>query len=107
MCADSTGRPVNVTMTYPDGADEKVPRWLAAVTEAAARFYAARMEASWAPAYLAGRGFGKQAWRRWGIGYAPARWTGLTGHLRSLGFADEQIRTAGMAKASAHGMLVD
>jgi DNA primase catalytic core len=94
-------------MTNPDGAGEEVPRGLAAVTEAAARFFTARMAASWAPAYLAGRGFGKQAWRRWGIGYAPATWTGLTGHLRSVGFADEQIRAAGMARLSAHGVLVD
>jgi DNA primase catalytic core len=94
-------------MIRSDGVREEIPRGLAAVTEAAARFFAARMQASWAPGYLAGRGFGKQAWRHWGIGYAPATWTALTGHLRSLGFADEQIRAAGMAKISAHGVLVD
>jgi len=96
-----------MAIAYPDGVGEEIPRWHAAVTEAAARFFAVRMQASWAPGYLAGRGFGKQAWRHWGIGYAPATWTALTGHLRSLGFADEQIRAAGMAKVSAHGMLVD
>src|SRR5580692_12167103 len=80
---------------------------LAAVTGAAARFFAARMRGSWGPGYLAARGFGEQDWRWWGIGYAPATWTALTSHLRARGFTDGAIHEAGLAKVSTHGTLVD
>jgi DNA primase len=80
---------------------------LAAVTGAAAGFFAERMRGSWGPGYLASRGFGEQAWREWGIGYAPATWTALTSHLRARGFTDEAIQEAGLAKMSARGTLVD
>lgn len=80
---------------------------LSVVTGAAARFFAGQMRGSWGPGYLASRGFGEQAWRQWGIGYAPAMWTGLTKHLRAQGFTDEAIQAAGLAKASARGTLVD
>jgi DNA primase catalytic core len=77
------------------------------VTEAAERFFAARIEQSWAPGYLAGRGFRREAWRRWRVGYAPGTWTALTEHLRGLGFPDAAIRTAGLAKLSRRGALID
>ena len=48
------------------------------LTLAAARFFAARLAASWVPAYLAGRGFGERALRPWTVGYAPAGWRVLT-----------------------------
>jgi DNA primase catalytic core len=80
---------------------------LAAVTGAAAEFFAERMRGSWGPGYLAARGFGEQDWRRWGIGYAPASWTALTSHLRARGFNDEAIQAAGVAKVTARGTLVD
>ena len=47
------------------------------LTLAAARFFAARLAASWVPGYLAGRGFGEQALRPWTVGYAPAAWHAL------------------------------
>jgi DNA primase len=89
-----------VTTTHPR---EK----LAAATEAAAQFFAERMRGSWGPGYLASRGFGGQDLRQWGIGYAPATWTALTGHLRARGFTDEAIQAAGLAKVTARGTLVD
>src|SRR2546429_5806562 len=73
----------------------------------AARFFAARLTASWVPAYLAGRGFGEQALRVWTVGYAPAGWRLLTAHLRGLGYGDAVIQAAGLAQRTRRGALVD
>src|SRR5256885_11028566 len=77
------------------------------LTLAAARFFAARLTASWVPAYLAGRGFGEQALRVWTVGYAPAGWRLLTAHLRELGYGDAAIQAAGLARRTRRGALVD
>ncbi len=77
------------------------------LTLAAARFFAARLAASWVPAYLAGRGFGEQALRPWTVGYAPAGWRALTDCLRDLGYGDAAIQAAGLARRTRRGALVD
>ena len=77
------------------------------LTLAAARFFAARLTASWVPAYLAGRGFGEQTLRAWTVGYAPAGWRLLTAHLRELGYGDAAIQAAGLARRTRRGALVD
>jgi DNA primase len=43
----------------------------------------------------------------WTIGYAPAGWTGLTQHLRSAGFADEELVLAGLGLVTRRGSVVD
>src|SRR5690349_19315836 len=73
----------------------------------AARFFAARLAASWVPAYLAGRGFGEQTLRPWTVGYAPAGWRELISHLRDLGYGDAVIQAAGLARRTRRGALVD
>lgn len=80
---------------------------LGAVTAAAARFFACRVRRSWVPGYLAGRGFEPDAWRWWGVGYAPPAWQGLTAHLRDLGFTEPALQAAGVARRSARGVLMD
>jgi DNA primase len=77
------------------------------LTLAAARFFAARLAASWVPAYLAGRGFGEQTLRPWTVGYAPAAWRALTTHLRELGYGDAVILAAGLARRTRRGALID
>jgi DNA primase len=77
------------------------------LTLAAARFFASRLAASWVPGYLAGRGFGDQALRPWTVGYAPAGWHALATHLRDLGYPDAAIQSAGLARRSVQGTLVD
>jgi len=77
------------------------------VTLAAARFFAARLPASWVPGYLAGRGFGDQALRPWTVGYAPAGWHALATHLRELGYPEAAIQAAGLARRTRRGALVD
>jgi DNA primase len=56
------------------------------ITQAAARFFRARLPGSWAPAYLTRRGFSAAVLRQWQAGYAPAGWDTLTRHLRTLGY---------------------
>ena len=41
------------------------------------------------------------------LGYAPAGWTALTDHLRSLGYTDDHIEAAGMATRARTGRLID
>jgi len=77
------------------------------LTLAAARFFAARLAASWVPGYLAGRGFGDQALRPWTVGYAPAGWHALATHLRDIGYPDAAIQAAGLARRTRRGVLVD
>ncbi|QXJ24333.1 toprim domain-containing protein [Actinomadura graeca] len=77
------------------------------VMAAAHRFFRARLAGSWVPAYLAGRGFPRGAQRRWRIGWAPPGPAALTGHLRGLGHADEDVVAAGLARRSGDGRLFD
>ena len=73
----------------------------------AAHFYRDRMPGSWVPPYLQARGLSPAAQARWHAGYAPASWDALTRHLRALGYADELIERAGLARQSQRGSLID
>lgn len=46
--------------------------------------------------YLAGRGFGSQVCRRWGLGYAPGH-ARLVSHLSAKGFTREEMEAADLA----------
>ena len=73
----------------------------------AARFFRYRLPGSWVPGYLQARGFGPAIQDRWQAGYAPAGWNALTRHLRAMGWADEVIEQAGLARRSRRGNLFD
>ena len=70
-------------------------------------FYTGQLAGSWAPGYLHARGITAAAIQDWHIGYAPAGWTALTEHLRSLGHHDDAIQAAGLATRSSRGTLID
>jgi DNA primase len=70
-------------------------------------FHAGQLAGSWASEYLAGRGISAAVASEWHIGYAPPGWTTLTDHLRSLGYGDDEIQAAGVAKPSRRGTLID
>lgn len=53
-------------------------------------------DAAQARAYFAGRGFGSDVCRRWGLGYAPGRGA-LVAHLRQKGFSVREIVAADLA----------
>lgn len=78
-----------------------------AIHDVAARFYRDQLEFSWVPGYLASRGFGPAVLRRWQAGYAPATGHALLRHLRSAGYPDSLIHTAGLARRTRTGMLTD
>ena len=77
----------------------------------AAQFYAEQLssagEARVAREFLTGRGFELAAADRYGCGYAPAGWEALTRHLLGKGFTEPELITAGLAKKSARGGLID
>ena len=77
------------------------------VLQHAQDFYIAQLAASWAPAYLKGRGISAAVAAEWEIGYAPGGWTTLTDHLRHLSHGDDEIEAAGLAKPSTRGTLID
>ena len=79
----------------------------ARIQEEAARFFAARLEGTSVPQYLATRGLDTDALKRWRIGYAPAEWTALTDHLRELGFSDQALEASGLCRRSSRGSLID
>ena len=107
--ARHAGRPLPPAasqVTAPPSPPEPGPR-MSAVLDDAMRFYDSQLAHSWVPAYLAGRGIGNATVRHWQIGYAPGRWTALTGHLRALGHDDDAIQAAGLARLSSRGTLID
>ena len=73
----------------------------------AEEFYQAQLvspEAHLGRQFLGQRGFGEAMCRRFGIGYSPASWDALTRHLRSKGFTDQEIETAGLATRGNRGL---
>ena len=56
-----------------------------------------RPEAIGARDFLRSRSFGKEDVDKFGVGAAPDAWDGLRSHLRSKGFTDEEVITAGLA----------
>ena len=62
-----------------------------------------QVERSWVPSYLAERNLPVPAC----AGYAPAAWTGLVDHARTLGYSDAVIHAAGLAVPTRRNTLVD
>ena len=54
--------------------------------------------------FVEGRAFTSQDAAAFGIGYAPVEWDSLLRHLRSKGFTDDEIVTAGLAKRGQRGL---
>lgn len=69
-------------------------------------FFRRHINDAWVPGYLADRSLDR-AIASHSLGYAPAGWTALTEHLRSLGYSDDHIEAAGMATRTRKGNLVD
>ena len=78
-----------------------------AIHELAALLYRDQLPGSWVPGYLAGRGFPAYVQRRWQVGYAASGPDALLRHLRAAGYPDVLIETAGLARRTRHGQLVD
>ncbi|SNS95787.1 DNA primase [Geodermatophilus pulveris] len=103
---DDGGRPTGA----PDRAQAGQRARLVAANTAAAAFYAAQLgspEAAPARQFLADRGFDRQVALDFGCGFAPGGWDGLTRHLRAQGWSQQELVTAGLAKESSRGTLID
>ena len=76
----------------------------------AAQFYAEQLATPAARAareFLATRGFDRAAAQTYGCGFAPEGWDGLVKVLRQRGFSSTEMVTAGLAKQSRNGNLID
>lgn len=75
----------------------------------AGRFFQSLLAGSWVPEYLASRRLDAALLPTspWKIGYAPASWTALTGHLRQLGHSDAALLHSGLVVNGRNGQLRD
>ncbi|PRY42061.1 DNA primase [Geodermatophilus tzadiensis] len=103
---DDGGRPTGA----PDRAQAGQRARLVAANTAAAEFYVEQLrspEAAPARQFLADRGFDRQVAVDFACGFAPAGWDALTRHLRGRGYSQQELVTAGLAKESSRGTLID
>jgi DNA primase len=83
---------------------------LVEVNVAALEFYNEQLGTAGArPArqFLAERGFDQTVAADFGCGFAPSEWDALTKHLRGRKFTEDELVTAGLAKQSRRGTLID
>ncbi len=82
-----------------------------ALHKEAARYFHSQLYAPIGEAalkYAYGRGMPKSVLTKFGIGYAPDSWTGLTDALRKKGYTDQEIRDSGLVTISRkNGNLFD
>lgn len=103
---------LHYTLSYEEGGaarreDGPNRARLLAANEAAAAFFSSHLsgdEGSFAREFLAGRGFDEDARLRFGVGYAPRGWDGLTGHLSAKGFTRQELALAGLASEGQRGV---
>jgi DNA primase len=104
---------VGVRLTYTGGGSsvqrEKGTRTrLLEANRRAAEFYAERLrtpEAAPAVQFLTGRGFDAAAATKFGCGFAPSEWDGLTKHLLAAGFSLDELFKAGLSKEGRRGPI--
>ena len=88
------------------GPDQSQRRRLLEAHRVAEEFYRAYLmlpEAEEARKFLKGRAFGKEDVEKFGVGASPSGWDGLTRHLRSKTFTDDEIIAAGLAIRGQRG----
>src|SRR4051794_33868417 len=103
---DDGGRPTGA----PDRANVGQRARLVAANTAAAAFFAEQLgtpDAAPARQFLAERGFDREVALNFGCGFAPGGWDALTRHLRGKGYTQTELVTAGLAKESSRGTLID
>lgn len=102
-----------VDLRYEDGVrprsgpSQSIRRRLLEAHRIAEEFYRAHLmmpEGKDAREFLKGRAFGREDVDRFGVGAAPDAWDGLTRHLRSKSFTDEELTTSGLAIMGRRGL---
>jgi DNA primase len=103
---------IGYELRYEDGgqaSDHGARARILAANQAAADFYVAQLttkEAEPGRAFLGERGFDASAAQRFGIGFAP-RGGAAAKHLKTLGFTDEELITAGILGRGEKGDVYD
>ncbi len=109
---ETLARQVGITLRYEEGGrstarhDSGKRQRLLDAHRAAAEFYAEQLltpGAVTARRFLDERGFNRTHAERFGLGYAPAGWENLTGHLRRRGFTDQELIEGGLATQGRRG----
>ena len=96
---------------YEDGgqaSDHGARARILAANQAAAEFYVAQLSTADAEpgrAFLGERGFDASAAQRFGIGFAPK--SGMSKHLKSLGFSEVELIAAGLVGKGERGDVYD
>ncbi|WP_336659388.1 DNA primase [Leucobacter sp. USHLN153] len=97
-------------LTYEEGSftreDGPNRARLLAANQVAAAFFIEQLaseEAAVAREFLAGRGFDAAACERFGVGYGPRGWDGMTGHLRAKGYTPQELVQSGLASEGQRG----
>ena len=73
---------------------------------AATQFFISKLdeaEAEPGRLFLQGRGFDKSAAEMFSVGWAPKGWSGLTDHMKSLGFTEDELITAALVSKKDKG----
>ena len=106
MLAQRAGLDMPEDTRRNDGTARIKMRILEANREAARWFHRCLIgpEGTDALAYLRGRKLSDGIITRFGLGYAPDSWQGLSNHLRKLGFTDEELVTANLAARGGRGI---
>ena len=103
---------IGYELHYEDGAaatDHGNRARILAANESAAEFYASQLttpDAEPARAFLGSRGFDASAAQRFGVGFAP-RGSALRTHLKTLGYTEEELVTAGLLGRGDRGDVYD
>lgn len=102
---------INYVLTYEEGGERRQDgpnrARLLAANQAAAAFFVQQLasgEGEAARDFLAARGFDGPACERFGVGYAPRGWDGLTKHLAAQGFTREELSQAGLVSEGQRGV---
>ncbi|MFP7833089.1 DNA primase [Marisediminicola sp. LYQ134] len=101
---------IGLELHYEDGgqanADHGNRARILAANQAAADFFVAQLgapEAEPGRRFLGERGFDPSAAQRFGVGFAPKSFSALGTHLKSLGFSETELVTAGLLSQGDRG----
>lgn len=102
---------LHYTLTYEEGGERRQDgpnrARLLAANQAASDFYIEQLrgdEAAVAREFLVQRGFDAAACTKFGVGYAPRGWNGLTSHLAPQGYSSQELVQAGLASDGQRGV---
>lgn len=105
---------IGFELHYEDGgqanADHGNRARLLAANAAAERFFIDQLgspEAQLGRDFLGGRGFDQAAAVRFGVGFAPKSFDALGSHLKTVGFTQEELVTAGLLSTNDRGNAYD